>query len=166
VKDLAWASVTPKKHVHRWVPIDQSIFAESYAQPEVEVCLQCGLTRADFEARQRRARNNVKRGKHYEHGWAERLGMRQTGGLNKEDDALNELFVGQAKSMASARFPGWMATELDKLRARWADRIPILGILEAAGQGKKGRRLIVVDEQDWIALHVGDKAEKVIGWIK
>jgi len=160
-RDLQWASVTPKRHNHVWIDLPAGIAA--VLPPG---CVGCGLSKEEYEARQSRGRRNVKRGKHYEHGWAERLGMRQTGGLNKEDDALNELFVGQAKSMASTRFPGWMANELDKLRARWADRIPILGILEAAGQGKKGRRLIVVDEQDWIALHVGDKAEKVIGWIK
>jgi hypothetical protein len=151
---------SPKRHAHFFVQWTNGI-----GETGVE-CRGCGIQQEAYWARQRRARNNVKRGKHYEHGWAERLGMRQTGGLNKEDDALNEMFVGQAKSMASARFPGWMALELDKLRARWADRIPILGVLEAAGQGKKGRRLIVVDEQDWIALHVGNKAEKVIGWIK
>lgn len=143
--------------------------AQTVIVPEpirVLVCSGCGLTRADYEARQRAGRNNRKRGQHYEHEWAARLAMRQTGGLGKEDDAMNEVFVGQAKSMGTARFPGWMAVELDKLRARWADRVPILGILEAAGSGRKGRRLIVVDEADWIALHVGDKAEKVIGWIK
>lgn len=128
----------PPKHVHRWLD---------------EVCLGCGLLSTDYQAQQKRGRNNVKRGKSYEHHWASRLGMRQTGGLGKEDDALSPMFVGQAKSMATARFPGWMSAELDKLRARWADRIPILGILEAPGVGHTPRRLIVIDEADWVALH-------------
>lgn len=115
----------------------------------------CSCGRRQDPDATKRARNNGKRGKHQEREWSRRLGMRQTGGLGKEDDALNDMFVGQAKSMHTVRFPGWMSLELDKLRARWLDRIPILGILETPGAGKRPRRLIVIDEADWIALHVG-----------
>jgi hypothetical protein len=154
-----------KRHVHSWPLLTAGPILDD--RTTLGLCA-CGLSREEYEARQRKGRNNVKRGKQAEHDWAGRLNMRQTGGLNKEDDALNEVFVGQAKSMATARFPGWMSRELDTLRARWADRIPILGILESPGSARdhKPRRLIVMDEQDWIDLHVGDATEEVVGWIR
>ena len=144
--DLAWGSVTPRKcrHLREW---------RSYA--DGSWTCRCGHAAAVEVVR--RSRNNRKRGQSYEREWARRLGLRHTGGLNKEDDALNEMFVGQAKSLKTARYPGWLALELDKLRARWPDRTPILGLLEALGtiRDRKPRRLIVIDEADWIALHGG-----------
>jgi hypothetical protein len=139
---------TLKRHRHVWY------FGSLGDETPVHVCQLCGKIRDESS---RRGRNNAKRGKLYEREWCRRLGLRQTGGLNKEDDGLNDVFVGQAKSMASARFPSWMSRELDILRARWPDRIPILGILEAPGAARdhKPKRLIVIDEQDWRDLHVG-----------
>jgi hypothetical protein len=159
---------TPRRHRHVWAILSSSVgesFADGVLQGDVflridggprgEICRVCG--RVKDPTTSRRGRNNAKRGKLYEREWCRRLGLRQTGGLNKEDDGLNDVFVGQAKSMASARFPSWMSRALDILRARWPDRIPILGILEAPGAARdhKPKRLIVIDEQDWRDLHVG-----------
>lgn len=150
--DLAWATVTPKKCRHP----RQNRRYNSDGQAMCGACLQ-----VIDAVTARRGRNNRKRGQHYEREWARRLGLRHTGGLNKEDDAISPMFVGQAKSLSTARFPGWMALELDKLRNRWADRTPILGLLEAAGtiRDRKPRRLIVIDEADWLALHGGGEEE-------
>lgn len=142
----------PRAHRHEWV--------RYHAGDEVVEmrCLRCNVL-AD-PARLRRGRTSRARGQYHEREWARRLGMRHTGNAHGPDDAMsdqgpaaNAVFVGQAKSMVTARFPGWMANELDKLRG--SGRIPILGILESSGtiRSRPPRRLIVIDEADWIALH-------------
>ena len=64
------------------------------------------------------------------------------------------MFVGQAKSLSTARFPSWLSTELAKL-PRSERRIPVLGILEAPGtlRDHRPRRLVVMEESDFIALY-------------
>lgn len=121
----------------------------------VTSCWRCPAIKD--EARSRRGRNVRLRGNHQEREWAKRLGFKRTGHYGGVDDAIEEngLFVGQAKSLATARFPGWMTTELEKLRAAKPSHVPVLGILETPGPGHRPRRLVVVDEADWIALHVG-----------
>ena len=49
-----------------------------------------------------------------------------------------------------------MSDELTKLDALRSGKTAILGIVEAPGPGKRARRLVVIDESDWIALHVGE----------
>lgn len=115
-------------------------------------CLRCDHVRND--AASRRGRTNRQRGNAIEREWAKRLSLRRVGHHGGPEDATNALFVGQAKSLASGRFPGWMTDELAKL-PRTEGRIPILGVLEAPGPGKRGRRIVVIDESDWIALHGG-----------
>jgi hypothetical protein len=115
-------------------------------------CLVCGRVRD--EARSRRGRTNRARGNALERDWCRRLGFRRVGHYGGPEDgiALNGMFVGQAKSLSTARFPGWMATELDRL-PRSEGRIPVLGLIEAPGIGHRPRRLIVMEESDFIALH-------------
>ncbi|MGH2514002.1 MAG: hypothetical protein ACRDGQ_15130 [Candidatus Limnocylindrales bacterium] len=115
-------------------------------------CRRCG--RIKDEAASRRGRNARARGNQLERDWCHRLGLRLTGKFGGPDDGTNELFVGQAKSKSSAAYPGWMSDELAKL-PRTGGRIPILGILEAPGSGHKPRRLVVLEEADFIALHGG-----------
>lgn len=47
---------------------------------------------------------------------------------------------------------GWFR-ELDALRAARTDREPVLVVAEAPGPGRRARRLYVVDETTWLALH-------------
>jgi len=115
-------------------------------------CSRCGKQKDDRASR--RGRTNRQRGNAIEREWAKRLGLRRVGHHGGPEDATNDLFVGQAKSLATGRFPGWMTDELAKL-PRTEGRIPILGVLEAPGPGKRGRRIVVIDEADWIALHGG-----------
>ena len=107
-------------------------------------------------SRVRRGRNNRARGNAQEREWCKRLGFRRVGHYGGPEDgiAVNGMFIGQAKSRATSRFPGWLSDELAKL-PRSEGRIPILGILEAPGAARdhRPRRLVVMDEADFIALH-------------
>jgi len=113
-------------------------------------CSRCG--RIKDEAVSRRGRTNRQRGNAQEREWCKRLGLTRVGHHGGIEDGRNEMFVGQSKSLATGRFPRWMSDELDKLPRDQA-RIPILGVLETPGIGHKPRRLVVLDEADWIALH-------------
>ena len=115
-------------------------------------CLRCDHVRNDTASR--RGRTNRSRGNAIEREWCKRLGFRRVGQYGGPEDgvATNGLFVGQAKSMSTARFPGWMSDELARL-PRAGGRIPVLGVLEAPGPGRHGRRLLIIDEADWVSLY-------------
>jgi hypothetical protein len=107
--------------------------------------------------RSRRGKNARKRGLAIQHDFARDLGLENlqgNGPIDARTDDLyaSEAFVAQIKS--GLRFPGWMANELAKL-PRSGGRIPILGIAETPGPGRKRRRIVVVDADDWIGLHGG-----------
>jgi hypothetical protein len=96
-----------------------------------------------------RARGNAK-----ERASAKRNGTVRTGQHGGKDDyRVGGLFAFQNKSMVTARFPGWMTNELDAVRAAWPDLEPVLHVEESPGPGKRPRRIYVVDEKTWIALH-------------
>ncbi len=111
-------------------------------------------------ARSRRGRTNRNRGNAIEREWCHRMGFRRVGHYGEAADGIADdgMFAGQCKSLATSRFPGWMSDELDKLRAAKPERTPVLGVIEAPGPGRRARRLVVVDEADWIGLHVGERA--------
>lgn len=119
-----------------------------------DVCTRCGH-RFDPE-RQRRGRAVGKRGKAHERDGLRRLGITNVGGLNRERDGGDRLdpFVVQWKSYVPKRFPGWMLDEIGKLRqvGLMPSQTPILAVTEAR-QGVKRRGIVVVDLDDWIALH-------------
>lgn len=136
------------KSSRRFVIIEDSV---TLGRPREE-CGRCGH---HFDPdRQRAGRNAQQRGKRHERVEMRRAGI-HTGNANKADDGLSVdgLFAFQAKSRASATFPGWMALELDKLRGAHGSRTPVLVVIEAAGQGVMGRKLAVVEWSDWLELH-------------
>lgn len=124
---------------------------------------QCSCGHVRDDAASRRGRLNRQRGNAQERDWCHRLAMKRVGHYGGPEDgiATNGMFVGQAKSFATGRFPTWMANELAKL-PRSEGRIPILGILETPGPARdhRPRRLVVMDEADFIALHVGAGGER------
>lgn len=122
----------------------------------VTACARCGKL-ANPESR-RRGRTSRTRGNAKERAWCHRLDLNHTGQFGGKADGENALFIGQCKSRQTGAFPSWMSDELDKLAALRTGRTPILGVIEAPGVGRRERRLVVVDEADWIALHVGDGA--------
>ena len=116
-------------------------------------CERCGVIRVPEVSR--RSKNNRSRGNAKERAWCHRLALEHTGQFGGTADGANALFVGQLKTRQTGSFPGWMSDELEKLAALATGKTPILGIVEAPGPGKRERRLVVIDERDWIALHVG-----------
>lgn len=129
--------------------------------PGLGLVCSCGHVRDG--AASRRGRLNRRRGNDQERDWCHRLAMIRVGHHGGPEDgiATNGMFVGQAKSFATHRFPTWLADELAKL-PRSEGRIPILGILETPGPARdhRPRRLVVMDEADFIALHVGAGGER------
>lgn len=115
-------------------------------------CSSCGHTFDPY--RQLMGRRNRQRGNAKERASAKRNGTERTGMYGGKDDyRVRGLFAFQNKSMATARFPGWMARELDAVRAAWPDLEPVLHVEESPGPGRRPRRLYVVDEKTWLALH-------------
>jgi hypothetical protein len=120
--------------------------------------VQCGrCDKVIAAASARRGRIARQSGNTAERDWCKRLRFTRVGHFGGVEDGLatNGMFVGQAKSFAAGRFPTWMSVELDKL-PRTNGRIPVLGILEKPGSGHRPRRLVVMDEADWIALHAAE----------
>lgn len=115
-----------------------------------DFCERCEKPRDLMRSRQ--GKTNRQRGNAQEREWCKRLGLTRKGQFGGPEDGLNAMFVGQAKSMATGRFPSWMSNELSKL-PRTDGRIPILGVLETPGMGYRPRRLVVLEEADWCALH-------------
>jgi hypothetical protein len=144
---IAWASVTPRKHVHRW-------FWEVESESGSTRCDGCGLTRADFEARQKRGRSSLRAGKDAERAIAKVYGGRRTGQFGGPDDVVvGELFVVQSKAGR-----GWFREAVwDELRKlSGSQRVPTLIISDRPGPGRKTRRYVIRTLEDDVALH-GEK---------
>jgi hypothetical protein len=122
---------------------------------------RCGLCGHEADpARVSMGKTNRKRGNAKERASAKRNGTQRTGHHGGKDDyRVNGLFAVQNKSMATARFPGWMTNELDALRREWPNLEPVLHVEESPGPGRRARRIYVVDERTWFALHGKGDAE-------
>ena len=118
---------------------------------QITECGRCGHV-FDPE-RQRLGRLNRQRGNRKERDAAKRNGTVRTGHHGGKDDYRTELFAFQNKSFQTTRYPGWMNAELDATRMAWPDREPVLHVEESPGPGRRPRRLYVVDEKTWLALH-------------
>ena len=138
-----------RRHRHEWVR-----YANDGSQ--WAACSRCNAVRNEDAAR--RGKNNRARGKRVERAEMRKAGQ-HTGNANGADDGLSDdgMFAYQSKALASARFPSWMTAELDKLRTARASKVPVLMVAETAGQGRKGRRIAVVEWSDWLDLHRGEK---------
>lgn len=106
----------------------------------------------------RRGMNARKRGLSLQLEHARRLGLTNlqgNGAADAKSEAVygNAAFVAQMKS--GERFPGWMQRELDYL-PRTGGRTPLLVVIETPGPGRKARALVVMDEHDFMQLHVGE----------
>jgi hypothetical protein len=158
MKDLAWASVTPRRHVHHWVAyVEHDIGSHDPLGPCGPTCVTefehcgCGLTRADFEARQKRGRSSLRAGKDAERAIAKSYGGTRTGQFGGPDDVVvGELFIVQSKAGR-----GWFReavwAELAKLTG--SQRIPTLVISDRPGPGHKTRRYVIRTLEDDVALH-------------
>jgi len=138
---------------HRWthLVIAEGVSLNGTWGPVDDYRCPCGAVRDPVTSR--RGRNSHKRGNAKERAWCLRLGLDHIGQFKGTADGMNAMFVGQCKTRQTGSFPGWMAEELDRLANLRTGKTPILGVVEAPGAGHRERRLVVVDEADWIDLH-------------
>ena len=136
-------------------PRDRRITGSVIEAGETRRGWQCGSCGHIASASKIRAgRNARKRGKAVELREMRLAGV-HTGNANKADDgqSVDGMFAYQSKAYATAKFPGWQALELDKLRVAHQGKVPVLTIVEKPGPGRKPRKLAVVEWQDWLDLH-------------
>lgn len=129
---------------------------EWFITPEGWLCIRCGKPKDEAASRQNR--NNRKRGGKAELDVAKTLNARKMGPLGLPWDVEHA---------------GWIRLQVKKLARRpslseiigWLDQIPVgaemrgVALIEAAGQGVRGRRFLVLD-LDEFAEHHGDPVEK------
>jgi hypothetical protein len=84
---------------------------------------------------------------------AKKLGLKRTGQFGGPDDASSEWLVVQVKS--GGAFPERIWTWLQALPSN-AGQTRAVVITDAPGPGHRRRALVVVDLEDWAALHGGE----------
>ena len=111
-------------------------------------CMRCG--RPEDPATSRRGKNNRARGNAIEREIGHRLGLRRVGQWGGPDDLSSEMFAVQVKSGGSfsERYWAWL-----KALPTNANQTPLLVVTDAPGPGRKRRAVVVLDIEDWIALH-------------
>lgn len=139
----------PRKHAHWW----RSITDHPAASPEAFMCdfPGCGITRADYEARQRRGRLNRTRGNRIQRERNQALGIRNLAGNNPSLDGVSALFASESKS--GGAFPERLWRWLKGVKLITADQVAILIVTDAPGSARKARSIVVVDYEDWKELH-------------
>jgi len=135
-------------HRARRIPPHKHIFAMLPMGDGWGMACHCGLTRADFEARQKRGRNNRKRGGGAELDVARTYGGEKVGPLGLPEDIRGKLWRTQVKVSQREAPPMWRA-EFAKLAGQRDGRTPRL-ILRFARQGVKAEDYIVVRGSDWL----------------
>lgn len=136
--DLAWATVTPKKHRHEWGPDPDGGYR----------CWRC--MKPKDEARSRRSRNNRKRGNAIQRKRIVALGGRNLAGNNPNWDGEGEMFSYESKSGGAFSERVW----------RWLKGIPVraqqtqvLIVTDTPGPGHRARAYVVVEYDAWRDLH-------------
>ncbi len=128
---------------HRWAP---TVFVGP--DPQM-VCVFCG--KPNDVILSARGKSNARTGKDYERQLAQRLGGRKVGHFGAATDVTTSLFNVQSKVRKA--WPAWMHDELQKL-PRTGGRTPVLVVAEGKPMpGTKRRALVIVQLEDWVALH-------------
>lgn len=114
------------------------------------VCTNCKALRD--EVRSRRGRRANTRGRRIQHELNARVGLTNIVGnaQNHDGGRYDEMFASEAKSGAAFPERLW----------RWLKGVPTTGsqtaillVADAPGPGHKRRAVVVLDIEDWIALH-------------
>ena len=145
---------TPKRCAHQWITVRTSLMDDLgavYIEAHEE-CSRCGRSRDQVAAR--RSRNNNRRGRAIQRERIVGLGGTNLAGNNENLDGISALFAFEAKSGASfsERYWRWLK-DIPLL----ADQVGVLIVTDAPGPGRKARSIVVVDYDDWRALHGEDK---------
>jgi len=151
---LLHAARKAKRHEHRWIA--WGLESDPPDQPPPLRCSLCRLPQADYEARQRRGRNNRKRGQRIQRERNQGLGIRNLVGNNPNLDGIAALFASESKSGTtfSERYWRWL-----KGIPHTSQQVPILIVTDAPGPGHKARSIVVLDWDDWRDLHIGTSDE-------
>lgn len=114
-------------------------------------CTRCG--KAQDPALARRGRLNRSRGNSIEREIGKRLGLRRVGQYGGPDDLSGDLFAAQVKSGGafSERYWAWL-----KAVPVTANQTPLLVVTDAPGPGRRRRAVVILDLDDWEALHRGE----------
>jgi hypothetical protein len=133
----------PKVCRHRWYT---GSLGPEY--PVMTICQLCGKVQDPVVSR--RGRNNRSRGNAIEREVGKQLGLRRVGQYGGPEDLSGDLFAAQVKSGGafSERVWSWL-----KAVPVNAGQTPLLVITDAPGPGHKRRAVVVVEINDWIALH-------------
>lgn len=141
----------PKRHTHVWDTL--TVFSGQPLGPESPALwsCRCGLTRSEYEARQRRGRLARSRGIKIQRQRNQGLGMRNLSGNNPNLDGMSELFASESKSGGafSERYWRW----LKGVKLITSQQVPILIVTDTPGAGRKARAVVVIDYDDWKKLH-------------
>jgi hypothetical protein len=113
-----------------------------------QLCDRCRVVRDPVMAR--RGKNNRNRGNAIEREVGKALGLRRVGQYGGPDDLTGELFAVQVKSGGSfsERYWSWL-----KAVPANAGQTPLLVVTDAPGAGHRRRALVVLELDEWIALH-------------
>jgi hypothetical protein len=117
-------------------------------------CGLCGKVLSPILAR--RGRNNRQRGNAIEREVGKRLGLKRVGQYGGPDDLTGDLFAVQVKS--GLAFPERLWAWLRAVPTR-AGQTALLVVTDAPGPGKRRRAVVVLDLDEWTALH-GPEVER------
>ncbi|MGA0060621.1 MAG: hypothetical protein ACO3RU_13640 [Planctomycetota bacterium] len=149
---------TPKKcKRHRWLTE-----WHPFLERNVTSCSRCN--KAKDEAAARRGRSSRNRGNAAERGIAKRWGGERRGQYGGAEDVIVAgLWVIQSKHGASY-WPKRLVSALDAL-PRTEGRVPLL-VVGDGSPGRHVRRLVILDERDWLDLH-GSEPKHYLedGWL-
>ena len=143
---------SPKRHTHVWAPMAR--YLEDEAVPDDLSCFGCGLTRADFEARQKRGRSAARMGKDQERAFEKEHGPRKIGEFGDPVDHIGSFGKYQVKS--TRRPVGPMLRNIDRMDGMYLDRVPVL-VQRFVRQGVRTETFVTLRLSDWEALHGRDE---------
>ena len=171
VDDIAWSEgeepeqvqlAAPRKcRRHEWIGVPhptRMVVDEDYGVPGAAVQIECARChRIKDEAGSRRGRTNRSRGNSIERWVCKVLGITRVGMFGSPEDGgrHDEPWVVQVKSGGYFTERYWL--ELAKLTAN-ANQTRLLVVTDAPGPGHRRRAYVVMDLDDFRALHVGSDA--------
>lgn len=154
VDDPTRNTSTKKCRRHDWTP-DYFVTDFGDMPASTMTCARCGAVHDP--ARSRRSRNNKNRGLAIQRKRIEGLGGTNLAGNNENLDGIGLAFAYESKSGGSFSERVW----------RWLVGIPTKGdqtgvliVTETPGPGRRARSYVVVEYDEWKALH-GESKEDV-----
>ncbi len=141
--------VEPRKCVrHRWQLVIGLIEGSTKEAGRVTLCKVCGKPKD--EALSRRSNNNRKRGNRIQRERIVALGGRNLAGNNPGWDGTSELFSFESKSGTFFSEKHWRILRAIPAQGQQSR---VLIVTDAPGPGHRARSYVVVEFDEWKALH-------------